>query len=98
MKIKFADKSLERLWTDEAHKTRLPAAVIKAARRKLAVFDAAPDERTLRNWKSLRYEKLSGDKDGLRSVRLNDQWRMILEFDEEEVQPTLVILSIEDYH
>lgn len=96
MKIIFADQ-LALIETDQAGCTQFPIGIIKSARRKLVVLRAAIDERSLRNWKSLHYEKLKGDREGQRSIRLNDQYRMI--FEHEESQPeTIKILTIEDYH
>ncbi len=74
MEVEFDDKKLALAETDKAAETRLPIAVIKSLRNKLVVIRAAPDERTLRNWKSLHYEKLEGEE---RSIRLNDQFRLI---------------------
>lgn len=98
MEVLFADPVLELLETDEAGKTKLPVPVIKSARRKLTVLRAATDDRSLRNWKSLHYEKLKGDRAGLRSVRLNDQYRMVFSLDESTNPQTITILAIEDYH
>ena len=98
MKIVFARDELAVIETDEAGLTRLPVGVIKSARRKLTVLRAAIDERSLRNWKSLHYERLRGNREGQRSIRLNDQYRMIFEISEETEPPTITILSIEDYH
>lgn len=98
MEVVFADSELELIETEDAGKTRLPVAVIKSARRKLTVLRAAPDDRSLRNWKSLHYEKLRGDRDGQRSIRLNDQYRMVLTLDETTTPPTVTVLAIEDYH
>ena len=98
MRIVFADDELALIETGQAGLTRLGVAVIKSARRKLTVLRAAVDDRSLRNWKSLHYEKLRGDRDGLRSIRLNDQYRMIFELDEETEPQTATILKIEDYH
>jgi proteic killer suppression protein len=98
MDIVFADPELALVETEEAGKTRLPVPVIKSARRKLTVLRAAPDDRSLRNWKSLHYEKLKGDRDGLRSIRLNDQYRMVFSLDENTVPPTVSVIAIEDYH
>jgi toxin HigB-1 len=98
MRIVFADEELSMIETDQAGSTRLSVAVIKSARRKLTVLRAAIDDRSLRNWKSLHYEKLRGDREGQRSIRLNDQFRMIFELDEETDPQTVTILSIEDYH
>ena len=98
MRIVFAADELALIETDEAGATRLPVAVIKSARRKLTVLRAAPDDRSLRNWKSLRYEKLKGNREGQRSIRINNQYRMVFRLDDEIVPPTITILSIEDYH
>lgn len=98
MRIVFADCDLELIETDEAGATRLPVAVIKSARRKLTLLRAAIDDRSLRNWKSLHYEKLKGDREDQRSIRLNDQYRMVFELDEEAEPQTVTILKIEDYH
>lgn len=98
MKVVFRNSRLATIRTDDAEQTGLPFAVIKACRNKLIVLDAAPDERTLRNWKSLHYEKLVGDRSGQRSIRVNDQWRIVFVLDETSAPPTIEIISIEDYH
>ena len=98
MDVVFADPVLGLIETDEAGMTKLPVSLIKSARRKLTVLRAAPDDRALRNWKSLHYEKLKGDRDGLRSIRLNDQYRIVFVLDEGTKPPTVTIVTIEDYH
>lgn len=98
MEIVFADEGLALIETDQAGATRLPVPVIKSARRKLTILRAAVDDRSLRNWKSLHYEKLGGDREGQRSIRLNDQFRMIFELDEQADPQVITILAIEDYH
>lgn len=94
----FADEKLALIETDQAGSTMLSVAVIKSARRKLTVLRAAIDDRSLRNWKSLHYEKLKGERAGERSIRLNDQFRMVFELDEQTEPQTVTILAIEDYH
>jgi proteic killer suppression protein len=98
MKVEFRDERLALVRTDRAAETRLPVSVIKSCREKLIVLEAAPDERTLRNWKSLHYEKLSGDREGQRSIRLNKQWRLTFELSDQNSLPTVTILGVEDYH
>ena len=80
MDVEFRDKTLALVETDRAAETRLPISVINSLRKKLVVIRAAPDERTLRNWKSLHYEKM-GDVE--RSIRINDQYRLIFMLDTE---------------
>ena len=98
MEVVFADEALALIETERAGETRLSVAVIKSARRKLTVLRAAVDDRSLRNWKSLHYEKLRGARDGQRSIRLNDKYRMVFTLDENTDPQTVTILSIEDYH
>lgn len=97
MVIIFSDPQLALIETDQAGLTQLPVSIIKSARRKLVVLRAAVDDRSLRNWKSLNYEKLQGDREGQRSIRLNDQYRMYFTLDEHP-KPTITILTIEDGH
>lgn len=98
MKIEFADKDLMRIGTEEAHKMGLPIAVIKAARNRIIQLEAATDERDLRNLKSLNYKKLQGEKDGLRQVRVNDQYRIVFRLSEDERPPVITIVEIGDTH
>ena len=98
MEVEFQDRNLALIETDRAAETRLPIAVIKSFRRKLVVIRAASDERTLRNWKSLHYEKLEGDRSEQRSIRLNKQWRVIFTLDTEPKPNKITILAVEDYH
>lgn len=98
MKVEFADPKLALIETDEAAQTGLPIAVINSFRDKFVVIRAAPDERTLRNWRSLHYEKLEGFKDGRRSIRLNKQWRVVFTIKTECNPNQITVLSVEDYH
>lgn len=98
MKVEYADKRLAKIATDEAHKLGLPIAVIKSARRKIIQLEQAPDERTLRNWKSLNFKKLGGDKSGKRTIRVNDQYRIVFTLHDDEHPPTIRILEIDDTH
>lgn len=97
MKIEFADKRLALIRTDRAHELGLPFVVIKAARQKLVFLEAAPDERTIRNWKSLNYKKLEGFADGRRQIRVNEQYRIVFLVEESD-PPVLKIIDIGDTH
>jgi len=99
MEVEFEDKQLALVETDRAAETPLPVALINSLRQKLVVIRAAPDERTLRNWKSLHYEKLQRDKTGReRSIRLNKQFRLIFTIDTKCRPNKIRILGVEDYH
>lgn len=96
MEVDYKDKRLALLETDQAHLTKLPPEVIESYRRKVIQLKAAPDERTLRNIKSLHFEKLKSSED--RSIRLNKQWRAILTIDTGAVPQRLTILDINNHY
>lgn len=96
MQIRHADKSLERLETDDHYNAGFGRDVTKAYRKRMALIRAAADERAFYALKSLHYEKLKGDRSHQRSMRLNDQFRLILRID--DGRRTVVVISIEDYH
>lgn len=98
MDVEFRTRQLAQIETGKAGKLRLPIAVIKAAQHKLRFIRDAPDETTLRNWKSLHYEKLKGSRKNQRSIKLNDQYRMILEIDTNAKPHKVHVLDIVDYH
>lgn len=91
MQVEYWDKDLALVETDRAAETRLPIAVINSMRQKLVVIRAAPDDRTLRNWKSLHYEKMEGEE---RSIRLNDQFRLIFKISSENAASKMTILRV----
>ena len=97
MEIDFRDATLALVETDRAAETRLPIAVINSLRDKLVVLRAAADERTLRNWRSLHYEKLSRPGEQ-RSIRLNKQWRLVFTIDTKAKPNRMTVLGVEDYH
>ena len=98
MDVVFSDKKLELIETDKAHETKLPVAVINSCRSKLVFLRSFYDERDLRNWKSLHYEKLQGDREGQRSIRLNKQWRLVFELDKDEEPTKIIILAVENHY
>lgn len=66
--------------------------------RVMATIVAANDERDLYELRYLRFEKLKGDRSKDRSMRLTDQFRLILRLSEDEQGKYILICNIEDYH
>lgn len=97
MEIEFQDARVALVETDRAAETRYPIEVINSLRQKFIVIRAAPDERTLRNWRSLHYEKLERPGDQ-RSIRINKQWRLVFTIDTKNRPNKITILGVEDYH
>jgi proteic killer suppression protein len=97
MDVKFRDDDLDRLETDPDFDAGYSQAVVRAFRRRMQHIRAAEDERDLRAVKAFRYEKLKGNRSHQRSIRLNRQWRLIVELEEGRPK-TVVVVDIEDYH
>jgi proteic killer suppression protein len=94
MDIEFADKKLELIESDRAADTKLPIAVINSLRNKLQFLRSAPDERSIRNWRSLHYEKMAGKE---RSIRINDQYRLIFTVDTARQPNKITVLRVWDH-
>ena len=97
MEVRFKDDSLDRLEKEKDDGSR-PAAVVKAYLRLVQRIRSAPDERVFRTMGSLRFKKLKGKRKGQWSMRLNDQWRLILEFEGQGADRVVWIVEIADYH
>ena len=98
MEVDFADGNLSRLETDPTFTRGYSLAIVKAFRRRMQGIRAARDERDLRAMKSLHFEKLHGNRSHQYSIRLNRQFRLILEIESRPSGNTIVVVAIEDYH
>jgi toxin HigB-1 len=73
---------------------KLAPDVQRVAQRKLAVLDAAESLGDLRAPPGNRLEKLSGDREGQHSIRINDQWRICFRWRDGDA----LDVEIADYH
>ncbi|MDP1869307.1 MAG: type II toxin-antitoxin system RelE/ParE family toxin [Bradyrhizobium sp.] len=89
----FADKQTQLVFAGESPKG-FPAAILKGARRKLKMVDAAVILTDLRVPPGNQLEALVGDRRGQHSIRINDQWRICFVWTPEG--PTDV--EVVDYH
>lgn len=98
MEIEFKHHIYDRLEVEAGYTADFPSEVVKSYRKRVAFIRAAIDERDFYAMKSLHFEKLKGDRDGQYSMKLNKQWRLILEFKKNQNNKNVVVVSIEDYH
>ncbi len=74
MRVEFKTDPLRRLYFDPAYRPkRYGQEIIRGYRKKVQLLQNAATEQELRNFKSLRLEKLQGDRSGTSSVRINNQ-------------------------
>ncbi|MDV7341309.1 type II toxin-antitoxin system RelE/ParE family toxin [Terasakiella sp. A23] len=89
----FGNKETEYLF--ESGKSRkIPSTILKVARRKLDMIDAAKELADLRIPPANRLEALVGDLIGFHSIRINKQWRVIFEWKEDGAHNVEIV----DYH
>ncbi len=98
MEVTFVDGDLDRLENDPSFGKGLPEGVVKAYRKRMQTIRSAVDERDLYALKSARFEKLRGKRQHQHSMRLNDQYRLVLELGAGTSDKRIKIVGIEDYH
>lgn len=98
MEVEFEDNNLARLEAEVSFDAGFSRAIVKAFRKRMQLIRAAPDERDFRAMKSVHFEKLKGKRSGEWSMRLNDQFRLILKIKGKSEDKVIIICSIEDYH
>lgn len=98
MEVQFGDAQLEQLEKDLAFNAGFGIAIVRGYRKVMRFIRAAGDERDFRAMRSLNFEKLKGARDHQYSLRINDQWRLILELKKASPKNVVIVIGIEDYH
>lgn len=99
MFLVFLDSRLKDVWENSSYKSkRWSPSLVKAIRKKIQLLANAPDERDLKKMGSLHFEKLKGDRAGTYSIRVNEQYRLILAFETDIEGRKVIIIEMVDYH
>jgi toxin HigB-1 len=89
----FKSKETEKVFNRERSQ-KLPADIQQVALRKLRMLNRAVTLQDLRVPPANRLEKLSGDRAGQYSIRINDQWRICFDWETGDAQNVEIV----DYH
>jgi proteic killer suppression protein len=89
----FKSKETEKIFNRERSR-RLPPGIQQVALRKLRMLNRAMTLEDLRIPPANRLEKLTGDREGQYSIRINDQWRICFEWRDRDA----FNVEITDYH
>jgi len=89
----FKDAETENIYRRERSR-KLPSDIQQVALRKLRMINNAINLNDLRVPPANRLEKLSGDRAGQHSIRINDQWRICFEWRGSDA----FNVEIADYH
>ncbi len=96
MEVEFDDKNLARVEKDPRCTVGHGNAVDRGFRKLMRVIRAAVDERDFYALKSLHFEKLEGS-DTVRSMRINRQWRLVVEL-RGRAPKKMRVIGVRDYH
>ncbi len=89
----FADKETEKVYRQEFSR-KLPQAIQRIALRKLMMLNAAETMEDLRVPPSNHLERLSGDREGQYSIRINQQYRICFKVAGKDIFDVKIV----DYH
>jgi proteic killer suppression protein len=89
----FGDKQTEKIWNG-IRSEKLPNEVQNVARRKLRILNNAQEVNDLRIPLANRLEKLKGDLKDFYSIRINNQWRIIFQWKNNDAYDVEIV----DYH
>ena len=95
MIVSIKGKETSKIFAGEVSK-KLPPDIQDGAREKMLIIGTMTRIEDLWAIPSLRAEKLSGDRAGQWSVRINKQWRICFHWDQDT--QTASDLEITDYH
>ena len=89
----FKSKESEKIFA-RVRSRKLPQDIQQIAYRKLRMLNNANSINDLRSPPANRLEKLSGDREGQHSIRINAQWRICFEWHDGDVYNVEIV----DYH
>lgn len=89
----FKGKASKNVFARERSK-RISPNIQRIAYRKLLILDAVERLQDLRVPPGNQLEKLSGDREGQHSIRINDQWRICFRWHDGDAYD----VEIADYH
>jgi proteic killer suppression protein len=89
----FKDKETQKIF-ERQRSRKLPSDIQQVALRKLRMLNRSQTLQELRIPPANRLERLSGDRDGQYSIRVNDQWRICFDWQDGDAMNVEIV----DYH
>ena len=89
----FGDKETGKIF-DLILSRKIPREIQERAYHKLVAIHEAESLENLRNPPGNRLEALRGDLDGLHSIRINNQWRIVFRWEGKDAHDVMIT----DYH
>ena len=93
MILSFGSKDTEKIWVGERVK-KLPLEIQQIGRRKLRMLNNSLEIADLKIPPSNKLEKLKGKSKDFYSIRINDQWRIVFRWENNNAYEVEIV----DYH
>jgi proteic killer suppression protein len=84
MIVSFRDQWLRAFFLQDVRSRNIPSDLESRLFRKLQMIDDATTDQDLRVPPSNHFEKLRGKLEGFHSIRVNNQWRLVFQWDRGE--------------
>jgi proteic killer suppression protein len=97
MIVSFRDDWLRDFFVADVRSKRIPPDLENRLFRKIQMIDDATTDQDLRVPPSNRFEKLRGNLTGLHSISVNQQWRLVFQWDSGRGEATGVYLDDHSY-
>jgi proteic killer suppression protein len=97
MIVSFRDDWLHDFFVKDVRSKKIPADLVTRLFRKIQMIDDAATDRDLRVPPSNHFEKLRGNLEGLHSIRVNQQWRLVFRWDGSRGEAAGVYLDDHSY-
>ena len=97
MEIKFDKEYLSELYykgQSDSKKYRFQPLIVRKYQRCIDLLEAVTSVETLYQYNSLNYEVLKGDKMGISSIRVNDQYRIEFNITMIETETVVTVCNI----
>jgi toxin HigB-1 len=97
MIVNFRDDWLRDFFAEDVRSRRIPSGLEDRLFRKIQMIDDAATDQDLRVPPSNHFEKLRGNLEGLHSIRVNRQWRLVFRWDGRRGEATDIYLDDHSY-
>jgi len=98
MDVDHNDPELDRLERDANYTGGHDRSIVRQFRRVMLLIRSVPNESELYKYPSRHFEKLKGDRKHQHSLRLDRQWRLIVEIENRNNGSCLKIIEITNHY
>jgi proteic killer suppression protein len=97
MIVSFRDDWLREFFVEDVRSKKIPSGLESRLFRKIQMIDDATTDQDVRVPLSNHFEKLRGSLEGYHSIRVNEQWRLVFQWDGDRGEATGIYLDGHSY-